>query len=145
MIRREKVAVMTRLAIEEKNKPRFGFITRNYWFNDYVTTEMWKAFFAITITYALVVLTGLVAYGDSWTVSYHIADVIGLALRLLRIYAAVAVLGILICAMSHVWLYKKAYERQERVKGELRKLSRIYALEDAIQNLSRQEPKEQEN
>ena len=57
----------------------------------------------------------------------------------------VAVLGILLCAMSHVWLYKKAYERQERVKGELRKLNRIYALEEAIQNLSRQEPREQEN
>ena len=82
---------------------------------------------------------GLVAYGDSWTVSFHIADVIRLASRTLWIYVAVLLVGILLCALSHVWLYKQAYQKQERMKGELRKLSRLYALEDAIHNLQKKE------
>ncbi|MBO4872033.1 MAG: hypothetical protein J5496_01270 [Lachnospiraceae bacterium] len=139
MIQKDKVAAMTHLAIEEKNQQHLSFITRHYWFNDYITTEMWKAFFAITLTFALVFFFGLVAYGDSWTVTYHIADVINLAYRTLKIYAAVLIIGILLCALSHVWMYRQAYRKQERIRGELRKISRLYALEDAIHNLQKKE------
>ena len=139
MIQKDKVAAMTHLAIEEKHQQHLSFITRHYWFNDYVTTEMWKAFFAITICFALVFLFGLVAYGDEWTVTFHISDVIDLALQTLRIYLYVLVIGLLLCALSHVWMYKQAYRKQERIRRELRKLSRIYALEDAIHNLQKKE------
>ena len=139
MIQKEKVAAMTHLAIEEKKQPHLSFITRHYWFNDYITTEMWKAFFAITITFLLVLVFGLIAYGDSWTVTFHIADVIDLAYRVLSVYVIVLVIGILLCALSHVWLYRQAYRKQERIRGELRKISRLYALEDAIQNLQKKE------
>ena len=139
MIQKEKVAAMTRLAIEEKNQQHLSFITRHYWFNDYITTEMWKAFFAITITFLLVFFFGLVAYGDSWTVTYHIADLINLAYKALIVYAGVLLIGILLCTLSHVWLYKQAFQKQERIRGELRRLSRLYALEDAIHNLQKKE------
>ena len=139
MIQKDKVAAMTRLAIEEKNQQHLSFITRHYWFNDYITTEMWKAFFAITITFLLVLVFGLIAYGDSWTVTFHIADVIDLAYRVLYVYVIVLVIGILLCALSHVWLYRQAYRKQERIRGELRKISRLYALEDAILNLQKNE------
>ena len=139
MLQKDKVVIMTKLAIEEKNEPRFGYITRSYWFNDYLTTEMWKAFFAITLTFGLAVGLGLVAYGDTWT-KYHIAEVIDLGTKILSVYLAAALIGILICALSHVWLYKQAYRRQERIRAELRKLNRIYALEEAWENLNRQEP-----
>ena len=139
MVQKDKVAAMTHLAIEEKHQQHFSFITRHYWFNDYITTEMWKAFFAITITYALVFVFGLVAYGDTWTVTFHIADVLSLAWQALKIYAFVLVTGILLCALSHVWLYKQAYRKQERIRGEMRKLARLYALEDAIHNLQKKE------
>jgi hypothetical protein len=139
MIQKDKVAAMTHLAIEEKNQQHLSFITRHYWFNDYITTEMWKAFFAITITFLLVFFFGLVAYGDSWTVTYHIDDLIRLAYRALIVYACVLLIGILLCALSHVWLYKQAYQKQERIRGELRRLSRIYALEEAIQHLQKKE------
>ena len=139
MIQKEKVAAMTHLAIEEKKQQNLSFITRRYWFNDYITTEMWKAFFAITITFALVFFFGLVAYGDSWTVTYHIADVIDLARKALVVYACVLLIGLMLCTLSHVWLYKQAYRKQERVRSELRKLSRLYALEDAIHNLQKKE------
>jgi len=143
MLQKDKVAIMTRLAIEEKNEPRFSYITRSYWFNDYLTTEMWKAFFAITMTFGLTVLLGLVAYGDSWT-KYHIAEVIALGTRLLTVYLCIVILGILICALSHVWLYKQAYRKQERIKAELRKLNRIYALEEAWENMNRQETQDKD-
>ncbi len=139
MLQREKVIAMSRLAIEEKKAPRLGFIHRQYWFNDYLTTEMWKAFFAITICFALVVLLGLIAFGDSWTVRYHLSDVLQLSGRLLWIYLGVLGLGVLLCALSHVWLYKQACRRQERLQAQLRVLKRLYALEDAIERLKEQE------
>ena len=64
---------------------------------------------------------------------------IDLAYRTLIIYACVLVVGILLCALSHVWLYKQAYRKQERIRGELRKIARLYALEDAILNLQKKE------
>ena len=139
VLQKDKVILMTRLAMEEKKNPRQSFITRQYWFNDYVTTELWKAFFAITITFALTVLIGLIAYGDIWTVKYHISDVLFLSGMMLRIYLATLIFGLLLCALSHISLYKKAYRKQERLRAGLRRLNRIYALEDAIDHLKEQD------
>ena len=141
MVQKEKVAAMTHLAIEEKHQQHLSFITRHYWFNDYITTEMWKAFFAITITYALVFLLGLVAYGDIWTVTYHIEDAVRLGEILLAGYGIAVVFGVLLCALSHVWLYKQAYRKQERIRTDLRRLNRIYALDEALENVRRMEEK----
>ncbi|MBQ7145446.1 MAG: hypothetical protein IJR95_01585 [Lachnospiraceae bacterium] len=137
MVQKDKLIIMTRLAMEEKKDSRLGFITRNYWFDDYMTLELWKAFFAVTITFGLTVLLGLIAYGDEWTVRYKIADVVNLGIYLLRIYLLVLVICLLLAALSHVWLYKKAYRKQEREKSRFRQLGRIYALEEALQNLNR--------
>lgn len=139
MVQKDKTIIMTRLAMEEKKDPRLGFIIRNYWFDDYLTLELWKAFFAVTITFCLTVLLGLVAYGDDWTVRYKIADVIDLGYYLLRVYLFALAICLLLAALSHVWLYKKAYRKQESEKGKFRQLARIYALEEALQNLNRAE------
>ena len=139
MLQKDKVAIMTRLAMEEKKSPRYGFITRSYWFDDYISLEMWKAFFAISVTFALAVLLGLVAYGDDWTVRFHLEDMKILGIKLLTVYASTLIIGILLCALSHVWLYKKAFRRQERIKGGLRRLNRIYSLEEALERLKERE------
>ena len=55
MVKKEKVILMTRLAIEEKTDPRYRFITGSFWFDDYASKELWEAFFAISFAYALVV------------------------------------------------------------------------------------------
>ena len=137
MVQKDKLIIMTRLAMEEKKDSRLGFITRNYWFDDYMTLELWKAFFAVTITFGLTVLLGLIAYGDEWTVRYKIADVVNLGIYLLRIYLLALAICLLLAALSHVWLYKKAYRKQEQEKSRFRQLGRIYALEEALQNLNR--------
>ena len=139
MLQKDKVIIMTRLALEEKKDPRLSFITRNYWFDDYLSLELWKAFFAVTITYALAVLIGLVAYGDDWTVNFKIADVLTLGIMLLKVYLLVLAACLLVTALSHVWLYKHAYRKQEDEKSSLRKLNRIYALEEALENLDKRE------
>lgn len=136
MLQKDKVVIMTRLAMEEKKTPRYGFITRSYWFDDYISLEMWKAFFAVSITFFLAVLLGLTAYGDDWTVRFHLADVRMLGVKLLTVYISVLIISILLCALSHVWLYKKAFRRQERIKSGLRRLNRIYSLEEALEHLS---------
>ena len=133
MIHKGKVALMTRLAIEEKNEPRFSFITSHFWFNDYITTEMWKSFFAVSLAYMAAVLFGLVATGDSWTVTYHIRDVIDLAVRLLQIWLGVVVMAVLFSLLSHVWLYREAFRKRERVRQYLRKLNRLYIAEEEWQ------------
>ena len=133
MIQKGKVAIMTKLAIEEKNEPRYAFITSRFWFNDYATTEMWKSFFAISFVYLLSVLLGLVAYGDTWTVTYHIDQVIALAVRIIGIYLAVVILGVLVTLLSHVWLYREAFRKRERVRQYLRQLNRLYIAEEEWQ------------
>ena len=139
MLQKDKVIIMTRLALEEKKDPRLSFITRNYWFDDYLGLELWKAFFAVTITYVLAVLTGLVAFGDDWTVRYKLADALTLGMTLLRVYLAVLAACLLAAALSHVWLYQHAYRKQETEQSSLRKLSRIYAREEALDNLDKRE------
>lgn len=137
MIRKDKVVWMTRLAIEEKNDTRYAFITEHFWFNDYATKELWEAFFAITFAYALAVVLGLVAFGDGWTVTYHIADCIALGERLLYVYLVLLVLGLLTCLLAHVWLYREAYRKRQTVEKYLRRLNRLYEAEERLKEASK--------
>lgn len=145
MLQKDKVVIMTRLAMEEKKDSRQSFITRNYYFDDYITLELWKAFFAVTITFGMAALVVLVAYGDIWTVQYKIADVVDLGFFLLKVYLMVLAVCLPLAALSHVWLYKRAYRKQESEKGRLRQLGRIYALEEALQNLNKGENRKRES
>ena len=131
MLQQEKVILMTRLAMEEKTHSRYRFITGSFWFDDYAAKELWEAFFAITFAYALVVLLGLVAYGDTWTVTYHIADALALGKKLLDIWLILLAFGILICLLVHVSLYREAFRKRQRVEKYLRHLLAIYEDEEA--------------
>ena len=130
MLQRDKVILMTKLAMEEKTDTRRNFITGNFWFDDYAAKELWESFFAITFAYGLAVLLGLVAYGDSWTVSYHIADALALGKTLLDIWLVLLAFGMLICLLTHVALYREAFRKQQRVEKYLRRLRAIYEQEE---------------
>ncbi len=129
MVQQEKVILMTRLAIEEKSDTRCRFITGHFWFDDYASKELWEAFFAISFAYATVVLLGLVAYGDSWTVTYHIADALALGKTLLTVWLAVLAVGMLVALLTHVALYRDAYRKRQRVEKYLRHLHALYEEE----------------
>ncbi len=130
MLRQDKVILMTRLAMEEKTRTRWHFITGSFWFDDYAAKELWESFFAITFAYGLTVLLGLVAYGDSWTVSYHIADAVALGKKLLDIWLVLLAFGMLICLLVHVALYREAFRKRQRVEKYLRRLRAIYEAEE---------------
>ena len=132
MLKQEKVILMTKLAIEEKTHSRYRFITGSFWFDDYASKELWEAFFFFSFAYAAVVVLGLIAYGDGWTVTYHIADAVALGLRLLEIWAGVTILGMLICLLTHVALYREAYRKRQRVEKYLRHLRAIYEEEGEL-------------
>ncbi len=131
MLKQEKIILMTRLAMEEKTHARYGFITGSFWFDDYAAKELWESFFAITFAYALVVLLGLVAYGDGWTVTYHIADAVTLGKKLIDVWLILLAFGMLICLLVHVSLYRKAFRKRQRVEKYLRRLLAVYAEEEA--------------
>ena len=48
MLQRDKVILMTKLAMEEKTDTRRNFITGSFWFDDYAAKELWESFFAIS-------------------------------------------------------------------------------------------------
>ena len=130
MLQREKVILMTRLAMEEKTDTRYRFITGSFWFDDYAAKELWESFFAVTFAYGLVVLLGLVAFGDSWTVTYHIADAVALAKKLINVWLILLAFGMLICLLVHVALYREAFRKRQRVEKYLRRLRAIYEEEE---------------
>lgn len=136
MVSKEKIAIMTRLAIDEKHDSRCSFVTGNFWFTDYAGKELWEAFFAITVAYFAVVLLGLVAYGDSWTVTYHLKDLESLGMRLLNVYLAVLSVGMLLGLLTHVGLYRDAFRKRQAYQSNLRRLARFYEAEEALKEAS---------
>ena len=132
MLQKEKIILMTRLAVEEKTNARYRFITGSFWFDDYASKELWEAFFAISFAYASVVLLGLVAYGDSWTVTYHIADAVFLGIRLAEIWVGTVLIGMLVCLLAHVSRYREAYRKQQRIEKYLRHLRVLYEEEGRL-------------
>lgn len=142
MVSREKVAIMTRLAIEEKHDSRSAFVTGSFWFTDYASKELWESFFAISFAYAAVVLLGLVAFGDVWTVTYHLKDLESLAFRLINIYLAVVSVGMLIGLLAHVGLYRDAYRKRQAYREDLKKLARLYQAEEALKEASGRQEKQ---
>ncbi len=135
MLNEKKVAVMARLAIEEKHDPRQRFITKSFWTADYLLSEFWKSFCALTVAYAAVWGLWLVAASDTWTYTYHIADVLKLAKKALIGYGFTLLLGIPVSLLTHTRHFREAFRKQQRARKYLRILERMYAEEEALENI----------
>lgn len=135
VINESKVSIMTKLALEEKEDVRMQFTAGRFWTSDYLISELWKTFFVVTAGYAVVWAVWLAATSDTWTVTYHIRDVLELAKTALIGYAAVLPVGLLISIAFHTVYYLKAYRKMRRIRNYYRALERMYREEEQLSDI----------
>ena len=124
MINEEKVKIMDRLAVYEKQEGRKYLPVSKYYRSDYIGLALIKNFFLVTIGYGLI-LAVIAAYNLEYLLdNVHKMDLISLG---------VVVLGVLYSVLTYIQYTVKYHKAKKSVKQyytQLTKLEKIYTREE---------------
>lgn len=136
MIRANKVKIMTRAAIFEKNEGRKALYISRFFQNDYILYGLLKS--AVSITLAFLLGTGMwvVYHAESLMTEKTIDDLLRLGRQALSWYGIALGSFLLVSLAVYVLRYHSAQKRMKGYRGNLRKLLKMYQEEGAARERS---------
>ena len=126
MINEEKVKIMDRLAVYEKQEGRKYLPVSKYYRSDYIGLALIKNFFLVTIGYGLI-LAVIAAYNLEYV---HKMDLISLGVVVLGGYIGILVLYSVLTYIQYTVKYHKAKKSVKQYYTQLTKLEKIYTREE---------------
>ena len=126
MINEEKVKIMDRLAVYEKQEGRKYLPVSKYYRSDYIGLALIKNFFLVTIGYGLI-LAVIAAYNLD---NVHKMDLISLGVVVLGGYIGILVLYSVLTYIQYTVKYHKAKKSVKQYYTQLTKLEKIYTREE---------------
>ena len=124
MINEEKVKIMDRLAVYEKQEGRKYLPVSKYYRSDYIGLALIKNFFLVTIGYGLI-LAVIAAYNLE-----YLMDLISLGVVVLGGYIGILVLYSVLTYIQYTVKYHKAKKSVKQYYTQLTKLEKIYTREE---------------
>lgn len=136
MIRANKVKIMTRAAIFEKNEGRKALYISRFFQNDYILYGLLKS--AVSITLAFLLGTGMwvVYHAESLMTEKTIDDLLRLGRQALSWYGIALGSFLLVSLAVYALRYHSAQKRMKGYRGNLRKLLKMYQEEGAARERS---------
>ena len=129
MINRRRVALMTRIAVCEKEQARAVRISSDYFRGDYIGIKLMKNFFRVTAAYVLGFGLWVLLEMDFVMEKLGVLDVEGIGIGVLASYGILTALYLImtyaVCAVRYRWAAAVGEERQKL----LTELEREYAVE----------------
>lgn len=130
MINEEKVKIMDRLAVYEKQEGRKYLPVSKYYRSDYIGLALIKNFFLVTIGYGLI-LAVIAAYNLEYLLdNVHKMDLISLGVVVLGGYIGILVLYSVLTYIQYTVKYHKAKKSVKQYYTQLTKLEKIYTREE---------------
>lgn len=130
MINEEKVKVMNRLAMYEKQEGRQHLPVSRFYRSDYIGLALIKNFFLVTIGYVLI-LAAIAAYNSEYLLNnIHKMNLIGLGVSVLAGYVVVLVVYSILTYIQYSVRYHRAKKSVKDYYGELTRLEKIYGREE---------------
>ena len=127
MINEEKVKIMDRLAVYEKQEGRKYLPVSKYYRSDYIGLALIKNFFLVTIGYGLI-LAVIAAYNLEYLLDN--VDLISLGVVVLGGYIGILVLYSVLTYIQYTVKYHKAKKSVKQYYTQLTKLEKIYTREE---------------
>ena len=130
MINEEKVKVMDKLALYEKQEGRKYLPVSKYYRSDYIGLALIKNFFLVTIGYGLI-LAVIAAYNLEYLLdNVHKMDLISLGIVVLAGYVGILALYSVLTYVQYTVKYHNAKKSEKQYYTQLTKLEKIYTREE---------------
>ncbi len=130
MLKKEKIRLMTDLAIYEKKYEKDVFKINKFYKSDYIFWNMLMAFVRYTACFAGCFLLYMLFQSDSFFYSINVDGVMSILTRLTLIYALGAVIYLFISAVVYSARYKRARKGMLFYATKLKRLARRYNYRD---------------
>lgn len=130
MINEEKVKIMDRLALYEKQEGRKYLPVSKYYRSDYIGLALIKNFFLVTIGYGLI-LAVIAAYNLEYLLdNVHKMDLISLGIVVLAGYIGVLAVYSVLTYIQYTVKYHNAKKSVKQYYTQLTRLEKIYTREE---------------
>lgn len=127
MINEEKVKIMDRLALYEKQEGRKYLPVSKYYRSDYIGLALIKNFFLVTIGYGLI-LAVVAAYNLEYLLdNIHKMDLISLGTAVLIGYAVILAVYSVLTYIQYTVKYHRAKKSVKEYYSQLTKLEKMYS------------------
>lgn len=125
MLNEEKVRLMTRLAIYENRDGKKMYRIAKYFRGDYVSWNVIKAGFAVTIAYIILLALSLVYKSEEMLEFINTIDIMSLGKKILLDYLVMIVVFVIISYIVYTLRYEKARKNLKRFHRSLRRLEQV--------------------
>ena len=130
MITEEKVKILDRLALYEKQEGRKYLPVSKYYRSDYIGLALIKNFFLVTIGYGLI-LAVIAAYNLEYLLdNVHKMDLISLGIVVLAGYIGVLAVYSVLTYIQYTVKYYNAKKSVKQYYTQLTRLEKIYTREE---------------
>ena len=129
MINRRRVALMTRIAVCEKEQARAVRISSDYFRGDYIGIKLMKNFFRVTAAYVLGFGLWVLLEMDFVMEKLGVLDVEGIGIGVLASYGILTALYLIMTYAVCAVRYRRAAAVGEERQKLLTELEREYAVE----------------
>lgn len=125
MLNEEKIKLMTKTSIYEKNKEKELKIAEKYYKTDYVTYSMVKTSVAVTIAYVVVVMLLVIWKSEELISIVNQIDYFEVVKKLIIVYAMVLVVYMMLSFAIYAIKYDRAKRYQKVYIAKLKKIEKI--------------------
>lgn len=125
MLNEEKIKLMTKTSIYEKNKQKDLKIAEKYYKTDYVTYSMVKTSVSVTIAYVLALLIIVFWKSEELISMVNQVDYFELVKKLIIVYAIVLVAYMMVSFAVYAIKYDRAKRYQKIYIAKLKKIEKI--------------------
>lgn len=129
MIRTNKVKIMTRAAIFEKEEERGALHISHFYKGDYVSYGMLKSAISLTCAFGLGVCVWVIYHAEKLMTEESVEDLLALGRQMLVWYGAALAVFLLISFLVYSLRYSNAQRRLKSYRANLRKLMKLYQEE----------------
>ncbi|MDO4521898.1 MAG: hypothetical protein Q4B57_01985 [Eubacteriales bacterium] len=135
MLNEQRIYLMTRLAIFEKEHKDQLYGIETYFRSDYIGRHMIKNGFRITIAYLLMLLGWGLYNVETLILDITKIDVMALVSRILFLYAALLAVFLVVTYILQTIRYARARQDLYEYRELLQQLERLYEEEDAAKRM----------
>lgn len=130
MLKREKIRLMTDLAIYEKRYEKDVFKINRFYKSDYIFWNMLLAFVRYTACFVVCFILYIFFQSDSFFYSINVDGIMSIFTRLTVIYVVGAIVYLFISAAVYSARYKRARKGMLFYATKLKRLARRYNYRD---------------
>ncbi|SEP77582.1 hypothetical protein SAMN02910289_00610 [Lachnospiraceae bacterium RM5] len=134
MLNEEKVKIMTKLAIYEKNEGKDAIKNNKYYKSDYVSIMLINTIITITFAYILGLVIVAIYKMDYFLENLVKINLMNLGMKVLAIYLIILIIYIVIAYIIYSMKYLKIMELNKKYSEDLKELYLVYKKEEKMKS-----------